>query len=816
MVLHLKEGRTKHENTVYQQLTNHANMSTTEYIIEVIICSGTFMALYRWLLARKVGFRLCRIYLMITMMLSATIPAMNVPVYVETDTFLSELLYIDQMYTTGQIAQEQVTEETSVKAGTAMTVHEAEMSENPATGTENASKPDRTETVAVIQTILMAVYVMVALAGLSLIIYNGWRIGRLRRRSRLTYTEEYTLAESQEIKTPFSFLRTIFMGFDYESSERQQILTHEASHVRHGHSFERLALATLRSVYWFNPFFYMAERHLEEVQEWEADKDVLNEGYGLNTYRTTIFKQLFGYNPDISCGLNHSLTKQRFIMMTQSHRDKGAWIRLAFTLPVIAAMFFAFGCGARSPQEAHPKAGSDLADTTAIHFQMPCNPIRIMNGYGSRPAQSVFSRKHTGIDFALDEGDPIWAVADGHLMSIELGNETIIKFDEESNTMSVHQPKNVTIASGEKEAGKFHFGDVDIDLDMNGNGTCEFRCGPESEGLTVRIRHDDGIETVYRQVPYIALRPDKIRAGQMIGKAGMTARSTGVHLHFEVHKDGEPVDPAPYLSSSQNVSRAVFIEIKKTGENENRLQDRYVMEIDGERKDFDEVGETVTEKIAKDSTISLVQITADPLTPMGYIDDIKKELRAIPGLRLAFVGKKHVTLPPSEPETTEEYVKRHNLTVMHFGTDLNNIIIVRTNAEDRYLIGPKPGYLDEESENRLKGYIRNKDNDKNCPNQVVQELTLPDGSTITWPVSQAMIIMQHDRGTSFEGYQAINTFVNDIYIDLREDAAMKIFGRPWTDLSEAEMEVIRKAEPMRVHEMNFKETAKSRLVGWMK
>ena len=76
--------------------------------------------------------------------------------------------------------------------------------------------------------------------------------------------------------------------------------------------------------------------------------------------------------------------------------------------------------------------------------------------------------------------------------------------------------------------------------------------------------------------------------------------------------------------------------------------------------------------------------------------------------------------------------------------------------------------------------------------------------------------MQHDRGTSFEGYQAINTFINDIYIDLREDAAKKIFGRPCTELSEAEMEVIRKAEPMRVHEMNFRETAKSRLVGWMK
>lgn len=63
-----------------------------------------------------------------------------------------------------------------------------------------------------------------------------------------------------------------------------------------------MTLAVLRSVYWFNPFFRIAEKDLEEVQEWEADKDVLSRGFGLKTYRTTIFRQLFGYNPDYPVG----------------------------------------------------------------------------------------------------------------------------------------------------------------------------------------------------------------------------------------------------------------------------------------------------------------------------------------------------------------------------------------------------------------------------------------------------------------------------------------------------------------------------------
>lgn len=62
------------------------------------------------------------------------------------------------------------------------------------------------------------------------------------------------------------------MGFNYEPQERRQILTHEASHVRHRHSYERLFMSALRSVFWFNPFFWMAEKDLEEVQEWEAER----------------------------------------------------------------------------------------------------------------------------------------------------------------------------------------------------------------------------------------------------------------------------------------------------------------------------------------------------------------------------------------------------------------------------------------------------------------------------------------------------------------------------------------------------------------
>ena len=87
------------------------------------------------------------------------------------------------------------------------------------------------------------------------------------------------------------------------------VLCHEAGPVRHRHSAERIAVELVRSLFWFNPFDWNAGRWLQEVHEWEADRDVLDAGYDLTEYRTVIFHQLFGHNPDIACGLNHSLTK---------------------------------------------------------------------------------------------------------------------------------------------------------------------------------------------------------------------------------------------------------------------------------------------------------------------------------------------------------------------------------------------------------------------------------------------------------------------------------------------------------------------------
>lgn len=210
---------------------------------------------------------------------------------------------------------------------------------------------------------LAVIYGAVVAVSLGFLVVRLARLRRLRRRAHLTPCEGYTLAESPDVPTPFSFLHTVYMGPGYEGERREMVLCHEASHVRHGHSVENLFAETVRCLLWINPFVWIAQRWLREVHEWEADRDVLDAGYDLTRYRIVLFHQLFGYNPDIACGLNHSLTKTRFAMMTRFRKRRHTALRFGAAIPVVAGMMMLCSFTTRDPEPpaATPRPAADDA-----------------------------------------------------------------------------------------------------------------------------------------------------------------------------------------------------------------------------------------------------------------------------------------------------------------------------------------------------------------------------------------------------------------------------------------------------------------------
>jgi murein DD-endopeptidase MepM/ murein hydrolase activator NlpD len=71
-------------------------------------------------------------------------------------------------------------------------------------------------------------------------------------------------------------------------------------------------------------------------------------------------------------------------------------------------------------------------------------------------------------------------------------------------------------------------------------------------GQAVYIRGDDGAITVYGHVnDYFVHAGERVVAGELIAEVGNRGRSTGPHLHFEVHPGGRlhsgQVNPMPWL-----------------------------------------------------------------------------------------------------------------------------------------------------------------------------------------------------------------------------------------------------------------------------
>jgi murein DD-endopeptidase MepM/ murein hydrolase activator NlpD len=113
-------------------------------------------------------------------------------------------------------------------------------------------------------------------------------------------------------------------------------------------------------------------------------------------------------------------------------------------------------------------------------------------GYRSDPFESDHAEFHPGIDFKGERGDAAKCTADGRVVGAGWNG---------------------------------------------GYGNC------------VRIAHTNGFETLYGHLSRITVHVgQKVTAGEKIGEIGSTGRSTGNHLHYEVRKNGVPVNPISYLS----------------------------------------------------------------------------------------------------------------------------------------------------------------------------------------------------------------------------------------------------------------------------
>ena len=70
----------------------------------------------------------------------------------------------------------------------------------------------------------------------------------------------------------------------------------------------------------------------------------------------------------------------------------------------------------------------------------------------------------------------------------------------------------------------------------------------EGLGRTVQIEHGYGYKTIYgHNSKLVVKKGDRVERGDVIAHVGSSGRSTGPHLHYEVHRNDKVVNPYKYV-----------------------------------------------------------------------------------------------------------------------------------------------------------------------------------------------------------------------------------------------------------------------------
>lgn len=275
------------------------------YILEVIACSGVLAALYSLIIERKVDFLFARLFLIFSVLLSAVIPMINIPVW--------EAALVPQLT---EVAVGEVSTEVVQSTVTSFDFN--------------------------FMALIWAVYGVGVALCMGSIVLQMVNILNIRRVGQMTTFDGVNIVRSQQNIASFSLFKTIYIGNNTADTDLPTIVAHERSHIAHKHSVERVVMEIFKALLWWNPFVWIASRRLVEAHEFEADNDVIGSGCDANLYVATLLKHLFGYSPEIANGLHNSLTKKRLKMILKGNSGRFALLRKVAVIPVLGVLFALF------------------------------------------------------------------------------------------------------------------------------------------------------------------------------------------------------------------------------------------------------------------------------------------------------------------------------------------------------------------------------------------------------------------------------------------------------------------------------------------
>lgn len=288
------------------------------YLLKVSACLVLFFACYLLVLRKLTFFKINRFYLLGTLVLSFTIPALQITIEREVD----------------QLA---ITDSPIV-------MHDVALDDTAFQGTIQLPAPQGDVAYQPFDWYTLLPYGYAAVVAL-LLGMGVWRLGLL-----LKHTKHNTKAINGlkiVVKTNgftnCSFFNYVFVDHEkLTAAELSVLLRHEAVHVKQLHSIDKMIMIVAKAVLWFNPIIYLYDKALEEAHEYEADQ-ITSVDFGADGYANLLLRLAVEKS---QTALVHNFVKSpikaRIKMLFNDKSKNMKKLMYLLTIPIVATLTWCF------------------------------------------------------------------------------------------------------------------------------------------------------------------------------------------------------------------------------------------------------------------------------------------------------------------------------------------------------------------------------------------------------------------------------------------------------------------------------------------
>jgi hypothetical protein len=282
------------------------------YFGKVILCSGVMFLYYQLSLKDKTFHHYNRFYLLSAMLISLLLPLIKVEDFaIEVSNDIYRLIDTVQNFKT----------------------------------TKNINNDH------IYLRIIFSALGLVSFYFLGRFIYGIFRIQQLKNQFQKESFDGINFYHTNLTEAPFSYFKNLFWknSITLNSDVGKQILKHEMVHIEQKHSFDKIFIEIITSVFWFNPFFHIIKKEISLIHEYLADKKAVKQSDTKAFAQMLLASHFSGTQlPATSPFLSSNLKKR--LKMLQKPQTKFGYARRIFALPVVFSVAFAYLVNAKNQE----------------------------------------------------------------------------------------------------------------------------------------------------------------------------------------------------------------------------------------------------------------------------------------------------------------------------------------------------------------------------------------------------------------------------------------------------------------------------------